>query len=91
MDFAELLAHFEMRVTGYTVLLQEAGESAIGQLCPAPGINQFRAFAARCPASNAFVLEDRGVESGDYKVLAGVYLGCGALGTKIARLAAGER
>jgi hypothetical protein len=39
MDFAELLAHVEMRVAGYTVLLQEVGESAIRQLCPAPGIN----------------------------------------------------
>jgi hypothetical protein len=39
MDFPELLAHIEMRVAGYTVLLQEAGERAIRQLCPAPGIN----------------------------------------------------
>ena len=91
MDFAELLAHVEMRVAGHTVLLQEVGKGAIRQLCPAPGINQFRAFAARCPTSDALVLEDRGLESGDYEVLAGVYLGRGALRTKVARLATGER
>jgi hypothetical protein len=91
MDFAQLLAHIDMRVARNTVLLQEVGESAIRQHCPAPGINQFRALAARRPTSDAFVLEDRGLESGDYEVLAGVCLGCGALGTKVARLATGER
>jgi hypothetical protein len=91
MDFAELLAHVEMRVAGYRVLLQEVGESAIRQFRPAPGINYFRALAACRPTSDAFVLEDRGLESGDDEVLAGVYLGRGALGTKVARLATGER
>jgi hypothetical protein len=39
MYFAELLAHVEMRVAGYAVLLQVVVEGTVREFRPVPGIN----------------------------------------------------
>jgi hypothetical protein len=91
VNLSELLPDVELRVTRDAVLLDEVGESAVRKLRPAPPVNQFSTTGTRGPSPHTLVLEERGFGPRNEKVLTGIELGRGMLGTEIAHLTARER
>src|ERR1019366_5205305 len=91
VNLSQLLPDVELRVTRDAVLLDEVGESAVRKLRPALPVNQFSATRTRGPSPHTLVLEERGFGPRNEKVLTGIELGRGTLGTEIAHLTARER
>src|ERR1019366_4907543 len=91
VNLSELFPDVELRVAQDPVLLDEVGESAVRKLRPALPVNQFSASVTRGPSPYTLVLEERGLGPRNEKVLTGIELGRGTLGTEIAHLPARER